>query len=235
MTGKVLIVSPHPDDACFSLGGFILKNHEADITVWDVFSEQEYSVAGSNETDAKEQIKREEEAAMQALDVSLVMDDMPEAGLRGYARLSDILNFSFADFKEKQLGEKVYDRFDYLAEKINPDIIFIPLGCGAHVDHLITREVVLDWWHRQRKNVRLFLYEELPYGLNKAWMNQALESYPCKLKESFIEIDDFTHRKAEIMSLYKSQIKDREIRAVITHSGSIIQGHNIERIWEAVI
>lgn len=235
MTGKVLIVSPHPDDACFSLGGYILKNHGADITVWDVFSQQEYSVADNNKTDAKEQIKREEEAVMSALDISLVMEGLPEAGLRGYARLSDILNFSFADFKEKQLGEKVYDRFDYLADKINPDIIFIPLGCGAHVDHLIAREVILDWRHKHQNSVRLFLYEELPYGLNTDWMKKALDSCTCKLKESFIEIDGLTDRKAEIMSLYKSQIKDREIRAVITHSGSLIQGHNIERIWEAVI
>ncbi len=230
MQEKILIVSPHPDDACFSLGGYILKKFKSEITVWDVFSRQEYSI--DNNKNPKDQVIQEEKYAMSDLNVNLIMEDLPEAGLRGYGKLSDILNYSFQDFNESHIGESVFKSFGRVIKTVAPNIVLIPMGCGAHVDHLIAREFIFKWWSEKQNDIKLFLYEELPYGLNRDWFEKSLASLAYNIRENFINIDDFINEKAKIMAIYISQIKDREIQAIVKHSNSIKQGHYIERVWQ---
>lgn len=233
MNKKILIISPHPDDASFSLGGFILANYDKSIIVWDVFSKQEYSIKAGVDKSSKQQIVEEEYKAMSALNKEVILSDLPEAGLRGYKKLSTILNNTSTVKKNTPIYQKVKEIFQKVVKTINPNTILIPLGCGAHIDHLIVREVVLEWWNIYGRNQEVYLYEELPYALNEKWYEEAMKiGRMYGLGEYLYDISKVIKEKAEVMSIYKSQVKDRDIKNMIQYSKTIKKGKIIERVWK---
>lgn len=235
MSKKILIVSPHPDDATFSLGGYMLKNKEDSIIVWDIFSKQDYSICAEKHN-AEGQILKEERQAMKEFGLEVILEGLPEAGLRGYKRLSDILNQALTKEKDGNIFDQVKQGFSIVMETVKPEVLYLPLGCGRHIDHLLARESVLEWWEQRGKREAVFLYEELPYSLNSGWVDHALdECMSHNLKEYSIDVSGMLEKKTEIMALYKSQIKEREVKNMVRHACNISKGKIIERVWRVTI
>lgn len=231
MSEKILIVSPHPDDAVFSLGGFMLKEIKKNIVVWDIFSEQEYSICPGKDSN-REEILVEEHQVMDLLKRKVIMAGLPEAGVRGSSRLSDILNQSLSD-KEKPMTVLVKQKFTEIMKMLQPETIYLPLGCGKHIDHVIVREAVIECLRYYTKDINVFMYEEFPYALNRQWVEDALKDCELyKLEYCGIDVTGMENKKAEIMQIYKSQIRKREIRNIIGHACNIESGKMIERVWK---
>lgn len=230
MAKKILVISPHPDDAAFSLGGFLLQNAQESILVWDVFSEQQYSIC-QGKYDEQEQILMEEQFAMEQLHANVILAGLPEAGMRGSQKLSDILNRTIST-KEEPLLKEVKAQFAKVVEQESPDEIYLPLGSGRHIDHLIVREAVIEYLQEKQKNEAVWLYEEFPYSLNADWVEIALKDCSAyHLQKEHLDVTGMEERKAEVIRLYKSQIREREIKKIISYACSIEAEKMIERVW----
>lgn len=243
MKKKILIVSPHPDDASFSLGGSIMKYEGFDIHVWNIFTVQDYTILKESSHQAKSRILEEEKKAMGKTKAHVHFHGLIEAGNRGYKKLSQMFywkrNQWSTDEDEKKVFESVYEGFTKLVNKLKPDWIGIPIGCGGHIDHVIARDVVEYWWQSNKGKVSwgLFLYEELPYAINEKWIRESLEE--CRdsfgtLRGFHIDISKYIDSKADLIREYKSQIKERDVRGICDYAKSIRDNRFCERIWIVV-
>lgn len=240
MKHDIVILSPHPDDACFSLGGSILKHKDDDITVWNIFSRQEFSILKEDSNNALERIKAEELEVCHNLQVSVVFEDYPEAGLRGFQRLSEIIGAPWPIKNNRVQEQQTYNSLISKIESflINKNHIYLglPLGSGAHIDHLMCREAALHVLNNSLKAIdcNVFFYEDLPYSINQSWLDSAIGTLKIrgyKLKPMLLDISNYVAKKEYIMSLYKSQIKQRDIKKMLSYAKEIEPSKYCERIW----
>lgn len=236
----VLLVSPHCDDACFSLGASILKNSDKEIIIWDIFTVQSYTILKDDAEVAKKRIIKEEKTFQKKTGTSIIMEGLLDAYLRGYKRLSSILLSNIEQImalnSDKKVYEDILDGFERVYSEIKPDFIGLPLGCGAHIDHLIVREAGLCILKKMKEldKKNIFFYEELPYSLNKRWLNNVLKEFEIRginLKPHYLPVDGYLYKKYELVNLYKSQIKKEESERLIEYARELREGSANERIW----
>lgn len=235
---SILIVSPHCDDACFSLGASIQKMREYKIIIWDIFSIKKYSRLKTDVNEVTNTCIKEEKRFAQETGALVVFEDLPEALLREYKKLSDVF---YTDYKklyknvaEKKLLEELVRRMDCQMSKFQPDAILLPMGCGAHVDHILAREMGLIWSEREKKLTNIYFYEEIPYICNSIWREQCYEEYfERKMDIIPIEIDisGYLEEKEKLMRIYDSQIKKSDINKCIKVAFQVNKEKPIERIW----
>ena len=237
---ELLIVSPHCDDACFSLGASILKHRGRKIMVWDIFTIQSYTLLHNTDEEAKERILIEEDMFREKSGVSVLLEELPDAYLRGYKRLSNILlsNCDIIESNEKELEivDHMEKRMNELYQQLKPKCIAIPLGVGAHIDHLIVREGILNWYRtlREIEKPQIFFYEELPYSMNSEWLKNAMEDLQQRnlyLEPYYSAIDEYIDEKILMANFYKSQIKEKESEQFGNYAKSMNPEHVYERIW----
>jgi LmbE family N-acetylglucosaminyl deacetylase len=115
--GKVIFISPHPDDIEFYCGGTLVKLIEqgCDVHVY-AFSDCKESLPKGFDTDA---LARE------------YLDAMDVAGVykRGLHRIP-VRRFS-------EVRQEILERLVLLNERIEPDFVFIPSGNDLHQDHQV--------------------------------------------------------------------------------------------------
>ena len=155
---RVLAVSPHLDDAAFSVGGTLARLVDAghEVTVATVFTRSVPSPTGfalacqtdkglGPDVDYLALRRDEDRAAMAVLGAAPLHLDLPEAPHRGYASAPDL-------FAGVHPGDDVWREVRGLLEGLEADLWLGPQGLGAHVDHLqVLRALAgLDrpvlWW-----------------------------------------------------------------------------------------
>ena len=155
---RVLAVSPHLDDAVFSVGGTlaVLADAGHEVVVATVFTRSVPDPTGfalacqtdkglAPEVDYMALRRAEDEAATAVLGVRPRHLDLPEAPHRGYSSAPDL----FAGLRD---GDEVWRDVRALLEGLEADVWLAPQGLGGHVDHLqVLRAVAgLDrpvlWW-----------------------------------------------------------------------------------------
>lgn len=233
---KYIVLSPHPDDTCFSIGGTILKNRlEAKFINCDVFTEKKYNILNLPEDGINDIILKEETDAMRALGISNIMLGYMDVYLRKKCKLSEVFGkkFSRDHIRQESIYEQVKQSITKVINEVNPTGIFAPLGCGWHTDHLIVR-IGVEEIIKTRQNLRLFLYEDMPYSANEGWLKEVLHDVEKKyhIKNYINQIDDVIESKNAIIHLYKTQVKERDIRMMNNYMSSIRKGFVCERIWE---
>lgn len=235
MKSKYLIVSPHPDDACFSLGGSILRFRSHHIMIWDVFTNKKFNVLNINDLNAQKLILKEEYEAIRCMHVNCVLGDLKDAQLRGYKRLSEIVgvpvDVGCLIKKEQNVYREIKEKFKEILNEWRPNVIGIPMGVGYHIDHILSREAVLEI--QKRHDFKIFFYEDLPYAHNEKWLKDALEHLQrrMKIKEFKIQVDTYFKEKEALLRIYKSQIKDRDIRLIKQYMMSFDEPCAYERVW----
>lgn len=235
---KVMIISPHPDDTCFAIGGIILKHtDQMDFINYDVFSNKIYNINKTSSENIKRYILEEEDKAMMELGLHNLYLDYEEAYLRLKCKLSDIMGKKIE--KDEILNNPIFYSLSISIKAIifehNPDCLIIPMGCGWHVDHLLVKYCILELISKENIEVRLFFYEDMPYSCNKIWYKDALDELKRDfvLEEYIINIDDYLEKKLNIMNIYETQLKKRDIRLIKEYIQNILPGCACERIWEA--
>src|SRR5512145_1022738 len=236
---RLLVVSPHPDDAALSLGASLLKYAEWRPVVWDIFTQQNYSILDSAPDQAQCRILSEERAAAHALGVEVVLGGFPEAELRGHTRLSQRLGRHWLELldvpEEVALLHRVADAFDRILAQYSPRWVALPLGVGGHVDHLLAREAVLSRLAptASHKGPRAFLYEDLPYATHASWLQSTiaeLSSQGRRLRPHRVDVTGLLDQKRKVLELYRSQLRERDIRHVLDYSKTLDK-YETERIW----
>jgi LmbE family N-acetylglucosaminyl deacetylase len=165
-----LVVSPHPDDAIWSLGGRIAAWRQAGascavVTVFDG--------AGTTPAEGWRAIAdpaarvAEDRAALAVLSCERVSLGLPDAALRtsdtsgGYRYAHPHRLFGPPHAEDEALVGLIAERLRSLLT--DATIVHGPLGAGRHVDHRLTRLAV-----ESLEGVETCWYEEFPYPLRAA-------------------------------------------------------------------
>lgn len=233
---KILIVSPHPDDACFSIGASIKKMSHHNFLVWNIFSDKNYSIKTTD--NIEDTILLEELSAIKKMGANVQFANFEDAPKRGLHRLRDILGQDIPNSKLIDENGKLFNQISQALVRIindfTPDWIGIPLGCGYHIDHLISREAVLRYIeNNDTHKCRLFFYEDQPYSTNSNWYTAAIDTAKSKwtMRECKISLNNDIESKKNLISIYESQIKNRDIEAILKYAQNIGQNGIYERIW----
>lgn len=157
----------------------------------------------------------EEERYAFLIEASVVFLDLPDAVLRGYEGDEQLLG------RPREDDAPPYEILRREIVRLEPQMVYFPLGVGDHVDHQLVREAGLALLAEGRRWVmpgpsflgRLSFYEDFPY----AWWHDFTGptdgdglslDLPAGvgLEAQYADITDMFDRKAAGISLYASQI-----------------------------
>jgi LmbE family N-acetylglucosaminyl deacetylase len=161
--------------------------------------------------------RAEEERYAYLVEASVVFLDLPDAVFRGYSGDAELLG----EVREDDLPPYEIVRREIV--RLEPQMVYFPLGVGNHVDHQLVREVGLGLLGERRRWVmpgpsflgRMSFYEDFPY----AWWNDfegvsggATGGFDLELpaevglEAQYCDISDLLERKAAGIRLYASQL-----------------------------
>jgi LmbE family N-acetylglucosaminyl deacetylase len=165
-----IYLSPHFDDAAFSLGALIASGRGGVLV--NLFTRSAYVAAGS--PDATPEVVDRISALRDAEDLAFAQ----RHGLRRIVLGADEPKLRGRDpFDAKGLDEDVAQIGDRLASTLTELVtdgrshrVFAPIGIGGHVNHLAVRDVVLSWVEHAPPEIEVYFYEDLHYA--SRWINR---------------------------------------------------------------
>ena len=230
---KITILSPHRDDAGFSLGLTLSLWGAASVKlqVLNFFTQSAYAPLSSAKT-VKEISAIREEEDQRAL--SLVHNGIFIASLR----LLDAplrLNIPLSQITQegsaaKVTQEELWQLSRSIQQHCADGLVVAPLGLGNHVDHIAVHRAAVDCLPA----FKLAFYEDLPYA---AWtpvadLQARIESVEratdTQLEPFISRMQDAVRRKRQIASFYQSQITAEEADTIARYAESYGSG---ERLW----
>ncbi len=226
---KVIIFSPHSDDIALSLGGSILnKILGENITVYNVFSLSSYTIL-NQEKGGKEKVTRirkaEEKIAMDKLGVKIIFLDYPEPSLRREKTFLKV----HEPFSKDEFYIKVKDRISEIVKENMGAFFLFPLGIGKHKDHIILREIALDFMNI---NKNILFYEDQPYAGEFTFSEikkEYIDNLNLKLKKIVLPFSNIRD-KMRLLKTYKSQFDAEDIYFSYIHTirnkGEVIWGED---------
>jgi LmbE family N-acetylglucosaminyl deacetylase len=174
---RILLVSPHLDDALLSVGGLMAGWRKDKLHVHTLFAGDAPSVLSKDAqrlhrawglgTDAPASRRKEDAAAWTAANITFSHGHFPEALYRGNAGVFDPLNLSGED------GQIMLRLEDHLREVIattSSDVLLGPQGIGSHKDHVLTSHACRLLAHE----IDTYLWVDQPY----AWRTPPSEPAP---------------------------------------------------------
>jgi LmbE family N-acetylglucosaminyl deacetylase len=179
---RVLVISPHLDDAVISVGATI-----AHRTLRGLTTEVATVFAGANPdrlsraarafhrdcglgANAVAVRKKEDAEALAALGASSkhlrYLDAIYRAAPNGrrLARHRQHM-FKTSVSEEEHLVTDIAETLADLATRFEPEVVLTCAGFGSHIDHVVTRAATQRWTRRERRP--LLLWEDLPYMVNE--------------------------------------------------------------------
>ncbi|MHB1174428.1 MAG: PIG-L deacetylase family protein [Sulfuriferula sp.] len=223
---RVVILSPHLDDAALSCGGLLnfLTGRKASCLVISIYCGNPPVVQNRDGTHRTPQRKgyvnpklrrREDVAAMHAADADFVHLGFPD----GIYRRSPLTNqFIYRHAHEKWVAprvddlahvEELYLILQRLCLNLGRILLVSPMGIGQHVDHTIVARVAL---RLAELGPSLLFYEDFPYVVNRE-IGSGAEDDPLRAlqrlgRESssrmFLPVD--VPAKAALISHYHTQV-----------------------------
>ena len=174
---RVVILSPHLDDAALSCGGLLHALQGVSTLVVTLCSGNPppVSAEGGRKLPARRghvspRIRRAEDiAAMRAIDAAFVHLSFPDAIYRRSQRTGKLIYLSARErwitphADDNGYIEELYQLLSRICLDLGPILLISPLGIGDHVDHQITARVAL---RLAGAGARLIFYEDFPYVAN---------------------------------------------------------------------
>ena len=188
MFKKIVLVSPHLDDAVFSCGGLIAalaeKGHA--LHVITCFTRSVPNPTGfalacqldkglSAEVDYMQLRRQEDTNACQLLHAQPHWLNLPEAPHRGYESATALFD---GIVEEDTVQPELLARLHQAMEEVVPDLILSPIGIGNHVDHQQVKRAV-DVLKKRFVGVPFLYWYDEPYlsrnpALYPAWATTEL-------------------------------------------------------------
>ncbi len=180
---KILILSPHADDAAFSCGDHIIQWRKQGITVvvCTVFSRFKTSIiskdvksylnnSGFSDVLTFEKARSREDArSLKYFKTSFISPNLIDGAFRTYKKALIYQNF------DELFSGKISESDEITVKKLNYfirskekkfDLIIAPIGIGNHADHLITSLSARNCVNKEK----IGFYIDTPYFLNyKNW------------------------------------------------------------------
>lgn len=170
-----VILSPHYDDAAFSLGAWIARHPGG--TLVDIFTRSGFVVGADLGVPDAETVERvsairqaEDRAFSSAHGLEVIELGLEEPSLRGrHSR-----DRAGVDDDVGQLREPLWQVLDRLVAG-GGQAVFCPAAIGGHVNHIATRRVAIDWARARGRLENLRFYEDLPYAARASVRRRGLE------------------------------------------------------------
>jgi LmbE family N-acetylglucosaminyl deacetylase/glycosyltransferase involved in cell wall biosynthesis len=236
ITGEIIVLSPHPDDVAFCIGGLIQKSIlRSPVHILTLFGRSNYLRETGFQPDwldVTEVRKSEEFAFASRVGVQLSYLEFPEASLRLGPSFERIFNDdNDADLPLLIETESVVQR---RLDELNPVLLFSPLGLGGHKDHLLTRKLAQNLARKQ--NVPLVYYEDLPYAaeLAEEKLFEYVSSVDPMLQPSYVPIEFELESKLNNLRSYQSQVGPEEISLVERYARLVGKPGAAERVWSSI-
>jgi len=190
----LIIISPHFDDAVFSVGG-ILAEYQSNKTIITIFNSPEYDIGHLTYWD----------------------------NLSGFNNNlnSNIINLDFLDNQYRNnsinLTQNIIQNLENIFQNYENALIIGPSYFGenfTHIDHKIVSDAFIQIaLTNQNENLRFYLYEDLPYTYNRFGFNNINldlilnQHYGIELNQHIIEISSTSlEDKLEASNAHTSQI-----------------------------
>ena len=229
-------MSPHIDDDALSIGGHLSKWAGAGefVRVLYVFSSESWTnpaaieVLDDSPTQDVIELRKKEALAASSLnghDVEFLdfLRTERRGGRRGLRRRLAAVR---AARNQRRLADAISRdlalRFEGATE------VYLPLACGdwVHPEHLLLRTIGTQLVGAAP---RTYFYEDLPYAARRGPEDAVPVYLLSKLEpvESEIDID----RKLELVRCFASQVSERWIDEVVSHSYHLGRDRPVERLW----
>jgi len=244
--GHFLIVSPHVDDAAFSVAGaartHVLRGDSVSIVT--VFSKSEYleNYLPSTSKSVSE-VRRQEDwlfleklndGALSESRASMDWLDFPDAPLRPKYSNGELCISRPLDSEDLAIvAELSVKLLNFVQRQTH---LVLPLGLGRHVDHVIAREAGLSL---APLCATTFFYEDLPYAGERpeAFARAYVDSFAAfrgfNIERDIVPIPSGVTWKIGIVKSYASQCTRQCLQCISNHAKRLsIQGS--ERLWQLV-
>ncbi|MFJ4795977.1 PIG-L deacetylase family protein [Kitasatospora purpeofusca] len=232
--GRTLLVSPHPDDIAYSVGGLLaLAGPLPRATLLTVFTRSAWALprrlrkAGPQVVGARRRTEELRYCRLRGLaDYSpLGLDD---ASLRGYDDVGELT----ADPAADPVGPALTAALAPALRDTAADTVLAPAAVGGHVDHLLVHRAVRA---AGLPSATVLWYEDLPYaGQHPApQVRRTLAEERGLTLRHTVEISGVLAHKVRGMYVYGSQTDDECVRQALGHARRCAADGNsaVERLW----
>ncbi len=183
---NVLVLSPHPDDDAFGMGGFIKK-----MTTTGTKVTVAYFCDGSRGVPEGRPVG--EELGLPRRDENLIAIRNTEAKRSGeILGISESVFWSYPDGKLAS-GTSAIRALTDLISRLKPEIIFLPSFLDNHGDHRVTNEIFI--------NAAKTLKDDFPIWAYELWT-------PIFINR-LVDISFYIKTKTEAILAHESQMKSR--------------------------
>lgn len=255
---RVIILSPHLDDAVLSCGGFLefLRARAAAGLVITVCSgnppavptlvgQKEQRQGRQRKGHANPRLRRREDiSAMHSVDADFVHLSFPDSI---YRRSPLTGQFIYRDAKEPWVAPRFEDQ-PYIEElylvlrrlclNLGRILLISPMGIGRHVDHTIVAQAALRLAER---GLSLLFYEDFPYVVDPGLTGladtpeQALARLGLRASQRLVQPVDLP-AKESLIELYRSQVPelfDSQLELAELLAARTYRGQPCEFYWRA--
>jgi LmbE family N-acetylglucosaminyl deacetylase len=227
---RAAILSPHPDDAAFSVGGLLHRRCFSSATIVTIFGKTNFlGVAGfqSEWHEATGTRKREDEAFARLVGATLIYRCHPEAALRVAPCEDVIFNPATDPLCPPGLAD---DLAEILVEK-TPDLILAPLGLGGHIDHLLVRSIAPCL--AETCGAALGYYEDLPYAgrIPLPKILGLVSEVNSELAPIKVNLAGSLQSKLKSLSVYQTQTVPATVDVIRQHAMNLCPLDGAERLW----
>ena len=231
---RVTILSPHLDDAVFSLTHAIARwcSLAVEITVVNFFTRSEYGprivLHGATQEAGRAQISadrvREDRRVLRTIGSQIRIVDY--SLLDGPIRRRTSLQAVFDPNSMAVVASEVASLKLLIEKYIRKSLVLAPLGLGNHLDHLTVKAAALI----AAKNNRLGFYEDAPYvrWVRSDEIYQRVSETGIDLAPRFVSATRSSRFKKCIVASYQTQIDRAEAQKIAQFSVGHRPG---ERIW----
>jgi LmbE family N-acetylglucosaminyl deacetylase len=205
----VVVLSPHFDDACLSLGGLLCALGRG--TLVNIFTRSLHlarSAIGKPDENHVRAVRDAEDRAF-AEHSGLVRHDLQchEPGIVGRTPF----DLTHLDDDIAQASAPLLQKLVEIAASGERSFLFCPLGVGRHVNHRATIEIVLNNLDRIRETYEVLFYEEQPYAAHLVERLVALRRLRRRLPGASLVrnayVPDWPGKRA-LIGLYPSQFPE---------------------------
>jgi LmbE family N-acetylglucosaminyl deacetylase len=236
---KIIVVSPHLNDAAFSLSlaieSWIAARHK--VVVLNCFSRSQdalysdfESVHANDRPSFVTALRRREDAAWNrqfGSGLTVVDLNMKDAPLRLHCSAEEVYGLTINP------EDKWLLKIRKAIEAQIPNAVLLPLGLGGHMDHLVVRQAGIPF---ASSDAPCGFYEDIASIASTEQIEEQVENLSRELKAVLApafaaapcDVADATARKRRAALHYDSQIDDAEVNRIATLC-NLYQGR--ERIW----
>ena len=235
---KIAVVSPHRDDAAFSLalaiGAWIEAGHKVIVincfsrSQHAPFSEMEFVHSNDRMSFVTALRGREDEVWRRQYGSALTLVDlnMKDAPLRLHCPPNEVFGLKVNPL------DKSLVKIQKAVERTGAGAVVLPLGLGGHIDHMSSRESLT---RMATTSTPCAFYEDLPVA-GDATIEESVRNLERELKvplspvfaSGSVDVQAAVARKRRAVLCYDSQVDDAEVERIARFSE---QYDGRERLW----